>query len=202
MRLGKESVKINPYALPIRRVILRGVPPFITNEEIEEKLRKFGELRSPIQNQTIFGVEPAFEHILSFTRVLELAIPAGNIVPDTLIFKHGKITYKIQVQIGAKKCFSCGKKGHTTKTCKTKAKKAEERKNQQQTTNSKSNGDDNLGEKFDEDWEEEKNTMETNETETEAEKRGRKLLDILERTTSESTKEVQHPRPPKGLMRK
>ncbi|OXA42099.1 LINE-1 retrotransposable element ORF2 protein [Folsomia candida] len=120
---GDASLKVYAYANPIRRVIVRGVPPFLSDENLVQKLAKYGEIRGQISHENIYGADAQFAHIKSFTRTLNLAIPKGVKVPDTITIKASDTNYKLLVQIGAKKCFKCNKKGHVSSKCTAQPKK-------------------------------------------------------------------------------
>ncbi|OXA42067.1 hypothetical protein Fcan01_23265 [Folsomia candida] len=124
IKFGAASVKVYAYANPIRRVIVRGVPPFLPDEILINSFAKYGEIRGQVSHQSIFGAGEEFAHIISFTRILNLAIPKGIRVPDSINVKVSDKVYKLRVQIGAKKCFRCGKKNHVSANCTAQAKKS------------------------------------------------------------------------------
>ncbi|OXA48501.1 LINE-1 reverse transcriptase [Folsomia candida] len=117
LSFGAASVKLYAYANPIRRVIVRGVPPFVNDADLSACFSKFGELRGHISHQGLMNAGEEFAHIKSFTRIIELAIPKGVRVPDVVTVKANGKEYKLRVQIGAKKCFKCARKGHISVNC-------------------------------------------------------------------------------------
>ncbi|OXA44155.1 hypothetical protein Fcan01_21117 [Folsomia candida] len=117
LSFGAASVKLYAYANPIRRVIIRGVPPFVNDAELIACFSKFGELRGHISHQGLMNAGEEFAHIKSFTRVLELAIPKGVRVPDVVKVKANGKEYNLRVQIGAKKYYKCARKGHVSANC-------------------------------------------------------------------------------------
>lgn len=58
--MGSETTKIYRYANPIRKVVLRNVPPFINDDSIIKALEKYGEVRPAVIRQNIYGLEEEF----------------------------------------------------------------------------------------------------------------------------------------------
>jgi zinc knuckle protein len=112
-----QLTKINLYAKPVRRVILRNVPPFLPDNTIINALSVYGEARGSIEHQSAFNVGDKFKHVKSFTRTINLAINNGVTVPPRVKVAHGDLEHVIYIQIGPKKCFKCGNKGHNSKDC-------------------------------------------------------------------------------------
>lgn len=115
-----QLAKINRYLNPVRRVVLRNVPPFIPDDVLLQLLEKYGEVRSGVEHQACFGVGEEFSHVKSFTRTISLSIQNGVMIPPSEKVRWDGINHNIYLQVGAKKCFSCGKSGHTNKNCPNK----------------------------------------------------------------------------------
>ncbi|OXA38245.1 LINE-1 reverse transcriptase [Folsomia candida] len=96
LSFGAASVKLYAYANPIRRVIVRGVPPFVNDADLSACFSKFGELRGYISHQGLMNAGEEFAHIKSFTRIIELAIPKGVRVPDVVTVKANGKEYKLR----------------------------------------------------------------------------------------------------------
>ncbi|OXA46785.1 hypothetical protein Fcan01_18068 [Folsomia candida] len=76
-----QLAKINRYLNPVRRVVLRNVPPFIPDDILLQLLEKYGEVRSGVEHQACFGVGEEFSHVKSFTRTISLSIQNGVMIP-------------------------------------------------------------------------------------------------------------------------
>ncbi len=115
-----QMTKIYRYVNPIKRVVLRHVPPFLPDPVINDYLKKYGEIRSALEHQSCYGVGEEFSHVKSFTRTVNLSMNEGVVIPPQIKVKWQGTTHTIYTQVGAKKCFKCGKKGHVSNACPNK----------------------------------------------------------------------------------
>ena len=115
-----ETSKLHRYANPIRKVILRGVPPFISDEILLKALEKYGEARSAIIHQKVYGLSDKYAHIRSFTRSVEISMKGKDLIPPKIKVTCEGVEYAILTQVGGRKCFKCQKPGHVSKDCPTK----------------------------------------------------------------------------------
>ena len=124
-----ESVAMWPYVVPILKVKLFNVPPFLPNDVIETELKRHGIIKAPITVEPLYGVSEKFKGIESFTRTTSMSFQTDVKLPEKLVIKLVTTTeessHVIFTQVGAQKCFICQETKHKSKDCPKKAKKTE-----------------------------------------------------------------------------
>ena len=142
VKIRGEAAKLHRYANPIRRVVLRSVPPFVPDALLLKTLEKYGEARSAVTHQPVYGLSDKYSHIRSFTRSVEISFKGNEQIPPQIKVTCDGVDYVISTQVGARKCFKCQKPGHVSKDCPLKkvqtdgaqAAKGSKNKNRKQST--------------------------------------------------------------------
>ena len=106
---------------PTTSIIISGVPPFITNENLEAQLRMFGQVVSGIRYIPLGTKNKALSHIKSFRRSARIRLDHGTELPYTLMIPHDTEIYTIYLSSDSKlRCDFCRKIGHAEKFCRTR----------------------------------------------------------------------------------
>lgn len=116
-----QMTKMYRYTNPVHRVTLRNVPPFIPDPVINTHLQQYGEMRGVMVHQSVSKVSEQFAHVKSFTRIVNVAMADGKIIPPSIPIVWDGRKHIINVTVGANKCFTCHKSGHNFRNCPSKA---------------------------------------------------------------------------------
>ncbi|CAG7816973.1 unnamed protein product [Allacma fusca] len=117
----EQSVSIWPYAQPIKKVKLIGVPPFLNNNLIIQELNQYGKVKSDIDTEPLYGALDEYtKHIGSFTRSLLMSFSKDIQLPESIIVRNDDTNHEIRTQVGWRKCFYCGSFTHVGANCTTK----------------------------------------------------------------------------------
>jgi len=115
--VNEQTLTVEPYIPAMRKIVMRGVPPFITNNEIKATLDAAGlKLIGTIKLIKYNGLGAEFAHIVSFTR--EALVTYGkDKIPDKISPVHDDVCYTVNIESGPKKCHKCGGIGHLSAAC-------------------------------------------------------------------------------------
>ncbi len=124
-QLVETGVEINgiftqvlPLSSPPKPVTLSNVPPFITNEVLEEMMSRYGKLVSTIKIIAIGSKSSLLKHVVSFQRYVYMILKDITEELDlTLNFSHESFNYVIYVTTNSMKCFGCKENGHLVCDC-------------------------------------------------------------------------------------
>ena len=104
--------------VPLTRVILSNVPPFITDEFLSRELSRHGKVVSPIKKIMSGCRSQLLKHVVSHRRQLFMIL--NNRDTELNLRFHVKVDdydYVIFATSSAMKCFRCNEEGHTVKAC-------------------------------------------------------------------------------------
>ena len=104
--------------VPLTRVILSNVPPFITDEFLSRELSRHGKVVSPIKKIMSGCRSQLLKHVVSHRRQLFMIL--NNRDAELNLRFHVKVDdydYVIFATSSAMKCFRCNEEGHTVKAC-------------------------------------------------------------------------------------
>ena len=112
--LNGEYLQVSPLTLPSTRVTISGVPPFIPDEGLEQKLRNFGKMASGFRMVGLGCKNEKLKHVLSFRRQCFMFLNCPSQTLDVSFrVKHRKGQYMVYASTGSMRCFECGDVGHT-----------------------------------------------------------------------------------------
>ncbi|TWW71424.1 hypothetical protein D4764_17G0009070 [Takifugu flavidus] len=93
-------LQVSPLAAPSTRVTASGVPPFITNEALEQELQRFGKFASGLRT-----VGPG-----------TVGLGTGTLDVSFRV-RHGEGHYMVYASSGSMRCFECADVGHKRVAC-------------------------------------------------------------------------------------
>lgn len=104
-----------PLSMPSKKVILSNVPPFISDEVLEQTLLHYGKLVSTIKK---FPIAPLLKHVVSFRRFVYMILKDNKDELDlTMNVTVDNFNYVIYATTSVMKCFGCGQTGHLIRAC-------------------------------------------------------------------------------------
>lgn len=115
-----EFVIVSPLVAPTTKVTVSNVPPFVTNDEIERGLSRYGKFASAIRVLPLGCKNEALKHVMSFRRQVFMFLNEPDLDVSFRVF-HEKKSYMIYANAGSLKCFECGDVGHKKLSCPHKA---------------------------------------------------------------------------------
>lgn len=118
--VSEEFVVVSPLAAPTTKVTISNVPPFISNDEIERGLSRYGKFASAIKVLSLGCKNEALRHVMSFRRQVFMFLNEPDLDVSFRVLYEGK-AYMIYANTGSLKCYECGDVGHKRLTCPHKA---------------------------------------------------------------------------------
>lgn len=109
-------VSVTPLVSPTTRVTISNVPPFISNEDIQRELSRFGKFASGIKTISLGCKNDALKHVLSFRRQVFMFLSAPTLNVSFRCMYAGK-SYMLYASTGEMRCFECGNIGHVKANC-------------------------------------------------------------------------------------
>nr|XP_006820471.1 PREDICTED: uncharacterized protein LOC102803021 [Saccoglossus kowalevskii] len=146
LNVGDMCIHAEALVKPATKIVLSGVPPFITNATLDKHLNKFGRIVSTFRYIPIGIKNPELRHIKSFRRQVHM-ISENDSIEDIILIKHENRLYKIYVSTDKITCYKCFKKGHVQRDCRqgtrSQNKTNAAAENSQQSTNNTPNDENN-----------------------------------------------------------
>ncbi|TWW53857.1 hypothetical protein D4764_0097100 [Takifugu flavidus] len=123
-------LQVSPLAAPSTRVTVSGVPPFITNEALEQELQRFGKFASGLRTVglgTVVGDRGSEDRwsgdrgsgdrgLGPRQRFMFLTCPSQTLDVSFRV-RHGEGHYMVYASSGSMRCFECGDVGHKRVAC-------------------------------------------------------------------------------------
>ncbi|TWW77693.1 Transposon TX1 uncharacterized 149 kDa protein ORF 2 [Takifugu flavidus] len=110
--------QVSPLAAPSTRVTVSGVPPFITNEALEQELQRFGKFASGLRTVGLGCRSDKLKHVLSLRRQCFMFLTCPSQTLDVSFrVRHGEGHYMVYASSGSMRCFECGDVGHKRVAC-------------------------------------------------------------------------------------
>ncbi|TWW82343.1 hypothetical protein D4764_01G0021580 [Takifugu flavidus] len=111
-------LQVSPLAAPSTRVTVSGVPPFITNEALEQELQRFGKFASGLRTVGLGCRSDKLKHVLSLRRQCFMFLTCPSQTLDVSFrVRHGEGHYMVYASSGSMRCFECGDVGHKRVAC-------------------------------------------------------------------------------------
>ncbi len=102
-------VQVSPLSVPSTRVVISGVPPFISNDLLEQELRRFGKFASGFKTVTLGCKDARLKHVISLRRQVFMFLDSLTQSLDVSFkIKHEGGYYTVYASSGSMKCFECG----------------------------------------------------------------------------------------------
>ncbi|TWW76579.1 hypothetical protein D4764_13G0012410 [Takifugu flavidus] len=111
-------LQVSPLATPSTRVTVSGVPPFVTNEALEQELQRFGKFASGLRTVGLGCRSDKLKHVLSLRRQCFMFLTCPSQTLDVSFrVRHGDGHYMVYASSGSMRCFECGDVGHKRVAC-------------------------------------------------------------------------------------
>lgn len=113
-----QFVPVLPLSSPSKKVVLSNVPPFFSNDKLEQLLQRYGKIVSPIKMIPLGCKNPEIKHVMSFRRQVFMILNSQSDPLDLSVkLSIDAKDYTIFISSESMRCFVCGDYGHVRQTC-------------------------------------------------------------------------------------
>lgn len=116
--LDEQYIAMPPLFVPVTRVTVSGVPPFIPNVLLEKELTQFGKFASGFRTVRLGCKDARLTHVQSLRRQAFMYLNnQAQTLEVCFKVKFENTFYTVYASAGSMKCFECGDVGHKRSSC-------------------------------------------------------------------------------------